>query len=267
MGEVSPLLLVTLRWVGAVLLLGVFARRSIVREWPLVRPHLLMLFAMGTLGFTIFNSLMYLSAYTTTALNIGIIQGAIPIYILLGALVIYRTPVSGLQWTGVAVTVLGVCIVASHGELSRLAALAITQGDYYMVVACLLYAGYALSLRRFRAIPALALFAAVALAAMLSSLPLSFYEYTQGELIWPTAKGWVIVVLVTLLPSFIAQICFIQGVTDIGPGRAGIFVNLVPVFASLLAVLVLGESFQLFHGLALALVVGGIWLAERRAAV
>ena len=83
---------------------------------------------------------------------------------------------------------------------------------------------------------------------------------------WPTPKGWVIVVLVTLLPSFIAQICFIQGVTDIGPGRAGIFVNLVPVFASLLAILVLGESFRFYHGLALALVIGGIWLAERRAA-
>ena len=135
-----------------------------------------------------------------------------------------------------------------------------------MVVACLLYAGYALSLRRFKTIPALTLFAAVAVAAMLSSLPLSVYEYTQGDLLWPTPKGWVIVVLVTLLPSFIAQICFIQGVTDIGPGRAGIFVNLVPVFASLLAILVLGESFRFYHGLALALVIGGIWLAERRAA-
>ena len=72
-GELSPLLLVTLRWVGAVLLLAVFARKTILRDWHHIRPHLVILFLMGALGFTVFNSLMYLAAYTTTALNIGII--------------------------------------------------------------------------------------------------------------------------------------------------------------------------------------------------
>jgi drug/metabolite transporter (DMT)-like permease len=67
---------------------------------------------------------------------------------------------------------------------------------------------------------------------------------------------------VTLFPSFLAQICFIEGVTLIGPGRAGIFVNLVPVFASILAVAILHEPFELFHALALVLVLGGIGLAE-----
>jgi drug/metabolite transporter (DMT)-like permease len=52
-------------------------------------------------------------------------------------------------------------------------------------------------------------------------------------------------------------------VTLIGPGRAGVFVNLVPVFASILAVVLLNEPFEVFHALALALVLGGIWLSER----
>ncbi len=67
----------------------------------------------------------------------------------------------------------------------------------------------------------------------------------------------------TLLPSFLAQLFFIQGVALIGPGRAGIFINLVPVFASILAVAFLKEPFEAFHGLALALVLGGILLSER----
>ena len=84
-----------------------------------------------------------------------------------------------------------------------------------------------------------------------------------GAFQWPSATGWLIVALVTLFPSFLAQIFFIQGVALIGPSRAGIFVNLVPVFASILALVVLHEPFMPFHGVALCLVLGGIWLSER----
>ena len=79
--------------------------------------------------------------------------------------------------------------------------------------------------------------------------------------------GWIIVALVTLFPSLLAQISFIQGVTLIGPGRAGVFVNLVPVFASILAVVLLDEPFEVFHAIALTLVLGGILLSERSKAV
>ena len=84
-----------------------------------------------------------------------------------------------------------------------------------------------------------------------------------GEAQIPTLRGWGVVVLVALFPSFLAQLTFIKGVEIIGPGRAGIFVNLVPVFGAALAVIFLGEEFHLYHGIALALVLGGIWVAER----
>ena len=258
------MLLVSLRWLGAVLLLVLFARRAIARDWEKIRPHIPRLFLMGTLGFTVFNAFFYVAAYTTTALNIGIIQGSIPVLVLLGALLLYKIPISRLQGVGVFLTVSGVCVVASQGDLYRLASLTISQGDLFMVIACLLYSGYALGLRRFAAISPISLFTVIAVAALLSSLPISYGEYLLGNLQWPTTKGWIIALLVTFLPSFLAQICFIQGVADIGPGRAGIFVNLVPVFAAILAVSILGEPFRLFHFVALVLVISGIWMAERR---
>ena len=66
-----------------------------------------------------------------------------------------------------------------------------------------------------------------------------------------------------IFPSFLAQLTFMQGVKLIGPGRAGVFVNLVPIFAAFFSVLLLGEEFALFHAVALVLVLGGIWVAER----
>ena len=263
-GEVSPMLIVTLRWLGVVILMIVIARRQLQENWAILRPHLSMLFLMGAFGMTAFNALFYISAYTTAALNIGIIQGAIPVYMLLGGLILYGTRISILQIIGVSMAIAGVCLVATSGEMHRLQSVSINQGDYLMVLACLMYAGYALGLKKLEGIPKLPLFAVICVAAFITSVPLTLVEYLSGNLQMPTPRGWFIVGLITLLPSFIAQVLFIQGVSDIGPARAGIFVNLVPVFASLLAVLVLGESFQWFHAVSLLLVCSGIWLAEQK---
>lgn len=262
-GEISPMALVTARWMGVSVLLALFAHGHLRRDWPVLRPHLPFLAAMGALGFTSFNALFYVSAHYTTAVNIGIIQGAIPMFILLGAFAAYRTRITGLQAVGVVLTMTGVAIVGSSGSLARLAALAVNFGDVLLIAACILYAGYTVALRKRPPASALGLFAVMAFAAFLASLPLVFAEISFGRFQWPTMTGWVIVALVTLFPSFLAQIFFIQGVTLIGPGRAGIFVNLVPVFASILAVILLNESFEIFHAIALALVLGGIWLSER----
>lgn len=262
-GEISPMALVTARWLGVFVLLLLFAHRHLRRDWPVLRPHLLAVATLGILGFTSFNAIFYIAAHYTTAVNIGILQGSTPMFILMGAFLAYRTRITGLQAAGVALTMTGVVIVGSGGSLARLAALAVNFGDVLMIGACLLYAGYTVALRKRPPASALGLFSVMAFAAFVASLPLVATEVALGQFQWPTGKGMIIVTLVTLFPSFLAQIFFIQGVTLIGPGRAGVFVNLVPVFASILAVVLLDEPFELYHALALGLVLGGIWLSER----
>jgi len=261
-GEISPLLLVSARWLGVVLLLALFARSHVRRDWPVLRRHLGFIALLGAIGFALFNSLFYIAAHSTTAVNIGIIQGSIPVFVLLGAFLAYRTPVTLLQIAGVAVTMFGVVLVAASGDLARLMALQVNPGDLLMLVACVLYSAYAVALRRRPPVSALGLFTVMAGAAFLLSLPLVAIEAMLGTLQWPTPTGWIVIGLATLFPSFLAQIFFIEGVALIGPGRAGIFVNLVPVFASIMAVVFLSEPFELFHALALVLVLGGIGLAE-----
>jgi drug/metabolite transporter (DMT)-like permease len=263
-GEVSPFLLVFLRWSIVCLLLLPFLWRRILANWASLRPRLKVVVFMALFGFTGFNALFYIAAHSTTALNIGIIQGAIPIFVLLAAFAAYRTPVSLVQTAGVALTVLGVILVASQGSLSRLAGLTFNLGDMIMVLACLFYALYATALKNRPAIDGLVFFAFLALIAALASLPLLALEVATGELILPTAKGWVVTAYIALFPSCIAQIFFMRGVDLIGPGRAGVFVNLVPVFAALLAVLILSEPFRWYHAGALTLVLTGIVVAQRK---
>ncbi|MEX0922405.1 MAG: DMT family transporter [Rhodovibrionaceae bacterium] len=263
-GEVSPLLIVFLRWVIVASCLLAFNWRKLLAAWPVLRQKLGMLLLMAALGFTGFNALFYVAAHYTKGVNIGIIQGTMPALVLLGAVIFYRSPVRLLQGLGVLATMLGVVVVAAGGDLGRLAALSLNSGDLIMLFACILYAGYAVALKRRPQVPAMVFFTALSVIAMLSSLPLVIYEQASGNLVWPTWGGWLVVAYVALFPSFLAQITFIRGVELIGPERAGVFVNLVPIFAAILAVLILAEPFELYHAVALVLVLGGIALAESR---
>jgi len=262
-GEIGPMTLTSLRWVAVCLIMPVIFRRELVEHWPVIRANLRLMVLMGCLGFTAFNTLMYVAAHHTSAINIGIVQGAIPVFVLIGALIVFGTRVRLVQAAGVAVTIVGVVMVAARGDLAVLATLAVNMGDVLMVIACVFYAGYTVALRGRPAIPGLVFFTALAVIACIVSLPLMIAEVATVPGAWPSLTGWLVVLYVAAFPSLLSQIFFIRGVELIGPGRAGIFVNLVPVFAPILAVVVLAEPFHWFHAAALALVLGGIWLAER----
>ena len=262
-GQVSPMMLTTARWSVACIALWFVARQQVRAAWPVLRPRWLYLTLMGVAGFTAFNALYYSAAHHTSAVNLTIIQGVVPVLVLLGGALVWRLRVSAVQALGVALTLAGVAMVASRGQWDVLRALDFNVGDLAVLLASLLYAGYTLGLRAKPAVPPLVFFAAVAAVAALASLPLLAWEVAAGQFFWPSWQGWLIILYVGLLPSFVSQITFIRAVELIGPARAGVFYNLTPVFGPALAVLLLGEPLHGYHVAALAMVLGGIWVAER----
>ena len=261
-GEVSPMMLTFARWGICCAALGLCAREQIALHARTLLPSWRSIVLMGTLGFTGFNALFYAAAHHTTAINIAIIQGTIPVLVLLGSLLFFGTRVGGLQLVGVALTLAGIVVVASRGQPALLAELGFNIGDVWMIVASVLYAAYALGLRRRPAVPAIVFFAATAAVACVVSVPLLAAEIAMGDFFWPTPAGWALILFVGLLPSFVSQVTFIHAVGLIGPARAGVFLNLVPIFGPLLAVLVLGEPLSMYHAVALAMVLGGIYIAD-----
>lgn len=264
-GEMSPLVLVCLRWFFAFAMIAGFARVEVARDFPKIGPAWPKLVAMGTLGFTTFNALFYVGARYTSGVNLAIIQGSTPVFVMVLAAIWFASRFRALQWAGLAVTTLGVAIIATHGDLTHLSALQFNRGDVYCLIACALFAVYSLGLRTAPKISPLALFAAMSLSAFALSLPLAILEIVRGDAFWPSAKGWAILAYIAVGPSFLAQLLWMRGVALIGPARAGLFYNLTPVFGALLAVLILREPFGLYHATALALVLGGILLSERKA--
>lgn len=262
-GQISPMVLTAGRWLLVAVLLAAFYGKELRQALPVIRASPVYMVMMGALGYTAFNVMMYSAAQFTTAVNMSLLQGAIPICVLLGAFLAYRTPVRGLQILGVALTIFGVILTATNGHPERLREFSFNIGDILMIIACAFYAGYTVKLKERPAIPSVVFFAALAVVAGVISLPFLAAEIALGQAQMPTLKGWAVLAFVGIVPSFLAQIFFMRGVELIGPGRAGIFANLVPVIGSGLAVLFLGEPFGWHHAAALVLVLGGIAIAER----
>jgi drug/metabolite transporter (DMT)-like permease len=234
-------------------------------HWPQIRPRLGGIVWLAVAGMTGFNALYYFAAHYTSAINIGILQGSLPIFVLAGAWLAHGARASLVQWVGVLITALGVVVVATRGTPLSILEVDLNTGDLAMVAACAVYAAYTVALRDRPDMPATAFFALLALIAAVTSLPLLALEVYAGGLRMPTANGLLIAVWIAIFPSFLAQIFYLRGVDLIGPGRAGVFVNLVPVFAAAMAVVLIDEPFAAFHAVALVLVIGGIWLAQRTA--
>ena len=263
-GHVSPQVLTSLRWLIVSAVLIAIYHADLRRYWTEIKQHRWQLIAMSVVGFTGFNSLFYIASTQTTGVNIGILQGSIPVFVMLGAYFAFRTKVTGRQILGVVITLSGVVIVAAKGDLERLLGLQFNPGDLIMLFACTLYSAYTVALKRRPPLPALVFMTVLSIIAVFASIPPLLIEIALGAANYPDLQGWLVTFFVALFPSFIAQITFMRGVELIGPGRAGIFVNLVPIFAAFLAVMILSEPFKLYHAAALGLVLGGIALAERK---
>ncbi len=263
-GHVSPMVLTFLRWTLAVAAITAISVPQLLRDWPLVRNRLPYFFALGAVGYTCFNAALYTALKYTSAINVAVIQAGIPMVIFAFNFILFRTRILAGQIVGFLLTMAGVGLLASHGDLLSLLKLEMNVGDAIMLLAVLSYAIYTVMLRWKPPINWRSLMAIPAMAAMLSSVPLMWWEVAQETAVWPDLKGWVIAAYTALFASLIAQIFFILGVERIGPNRAGLFINLIPVFGTFLSVLILGETLHPYQIIALLLTLGGIAVAERK---
>ena len=261
-GHVSPMILVTLRWAGVMAVLYLFGKARIAADWPAIRPRLCYLLFLGALGFTVFSVALYYALVYTTAINVSILQGGMPLFVFAASFVLFSSRIGVGQAVGFLCSFIGVIIIAMRGEWANLIGLDINFGDALMLVAIVAYGIYTAALRSKPRMHWVSLMFALCLGATLSSLPMLAFEAARGKTILPDMQGWLAVIYIVIFPSLIAQAFYIRAVDLIGANRAGLFINLLPVWGALLAVAILGEGFRLYHAIALIMILAGIGLAE-----
>ncbi|WP_225889802.1 DMT family transporter [Indioceanicola profundi] len=264
-GDVPPVALAFWRWVGAVLIVLPFAWRHLRADIrPMLKAWPIML-ALSALGITAFNTLLYIAAQTTSALNIVMLQSSMPVLVVGATFLLFREAVTGRQALGIAVSLAGALILVSHGDPASLARLELNRGDIWLLVAIVSYALYTALLRRRPAVHGLSLVAATFALGAAMLLPFYLWESLSGRPLPLTSTSALAIAYVAVFPSILAYLSFNRAVALLGANTAGLAVHLVPVFGTILAVLLLGETPQLHHGLGIGLIAVGIGLAARRA--
>ena len=202
-GQIAPMTLTTARWALALGPIMWAARSTLRRDLEVLRPRWLFVGAMGALGFTGFNALFYAAAHSTGALNMSIIQGAIPALVLIGARLAFGVRITAMQALGTLATMIGVAAIAAHGEWSRLATFAFNPGDLLMLLACVFYAFYTLGLRERPDVSGLGFLAAMAFAALVTSIPLFVTRGREGRIHLADGPGPAPAGLRRARPSFL----------------------------------------------------------------
>lgn len=263
-GHVSPFLLTWFRWVIASTILIAFSIQHLKRDHQTIRKHWKFLFLLGSFGFAIFNALMYLALNHTTAINVAIEQASMPLVVFILNYLLFKTKITAYQIIGFLITLVGVAITVTRGQLFAFNIQSMNLGDLLMVAAIFVYGLYSVLLRNKPDIHPLSFLSVLGVAALITTTPLLAYEIYSHSLLWPDLRGWGVILYAGIFPSVLAQLFWILGLDKIGSNRGGLFINLVPIFGAILAVIILDENFESYHAAGMVLVLGGIAIAQKQ---
>lgn len=263
-GHVPPFALTFCRWAGTFLVLAPFAWPYLVRDWPVIRRNLPLLLLLAFTGFAFNNALSYWGLQHTQALNALLIQSSGPLFVALWSLMLFGVRLSWMQAAGILVSLLGVLVIVLRGDLAALAGIQVNAGDISFAAALFVFGLYSALMPKRPRINPLSLIAFTTGAGAVMLIPLVGWEISTGDHLKFDTLTISTIVFVVLFPSTLAYIFFNRGIELIGPNRAAPFFHLVPVFGSVMAILLLGEKPELFHLAGYVLVLAGIFTASRR---
>ncbi len=260
---IAPVSFAFWRWLIAFLILLPFTWSHIKQDWQAVIQHWKVMAALSILGISGFNTLLYTAVHTTTAINVALIQTAMPSMIILISRLFFHERISKTQFVGVVCCLLGACLVVLRGNLHTFLKLSFVKGDLLMLTAVFLYALYCVLLRKRPRMHPMSFLTYIFGIGVLGLLPLYVWETAAPDPFAFTRGAALSILFVAVFPSIIAYFCWNRGIEMIGANRAGLFINLVPVFASIMAIYWLNESLEIFHVAGMALIFGGMILFNR----
>ncbi len=263
----DPVALNFFRWAIAAAILAPFAVPGLAGKGALLRRHAGPLLVLAFTGVALFQSLVYLGLRSTTAINAVLINSSAPLFMLLCSWALERERPTLRQAAGMLISLAGILVILSRGELANLLSLEFHAGDAWIVLAMPVWGLYSVLLKRRPAdLGGLALIFVISVLGLLMLAPLFFMGALARPLHWPSAPQAAGVLYMGVAASVIAFVCWNRGVAVVGANAAGFTLHLLPAFGTVLAIIFLGESLHAFHAAGIATILAGVVLATRAAA-
>jgi drug/metabolite transporter (DMT)-like permease len=261
---VDPISLNFYRWVISIVVLAPFALPGLAAKREVIRRHAGILAFLALIGVSIFQSLVYLGLKSTTTVNAVLINCAAPLFILLSAWVLEGERATLRQLLGILVSVTGIMVILSRGDMALLRQLEFHAGDAWIVLAVAIWGVYSVLLKRRPAdLGGLHFLFVLSLLGVLFLAPVFAWQVLQSPPRMPTLNEGIAILYVGLAASVGAFLLWNRGIAAVGANAAGFSLYLLPVFGTLLAIAFLGETFGAFHAAGIMTIVAGILLATR----
>jgi len=262
--DIPPLAFAFWRWLTAAIIIMAAGAPYFRKDWAAVRRSWPILLLLSAIGIAAFNSLLYSGLQWTTAINSFLLQAMMPVFIVWISFIVFKEKVTIRQIVGLLVCLVGAIVIITKGDPALVLRLSFNPGDVNIFVAVVLYAGYSALLRLRPPVHDLTFMAATFTLGALILLPLYLWETLSGRPIEFNRTSLTAVAYVALFPSIVSYFCFNRGIKLLGANRGGMFLYLMPVFGSILAIWFLGEAIRWFHLIGIGFILPGLLCAARK---
>ena len=262
---IPPFTLNFYRWTFAWLILAPFTLKEIFQKKEYILKNLKLILILGITSITIFNSIVYYSLNFTQVINGVLMISTIPVMIIFFSWIFKIEKTNFYQILGVIFSLLGVMVIVTKADLDKLLNLNFNKGDLWMVVAMLSWAMYSALLRKKKfELSQISLLQTIISAGLILLLPAYLIEMSLGYRLNIHLPFILTLSYVVLFPGLASFFFWIKGISIIGSNRSGIFLHLMPIFSTIMAILIFKEKFMVFHFIGAVLIITGVVLSSKR---
>ncbi len=263
--EVPPLTLNFLRWVSVWLILIPFTYKEIYKNLNYIKKNWIVISFMGVITISTFNSVVYLALTYTQVINAVLVLAAIPAVTIIISSLMKVDKTNIFQLVGLFLSIIGIGAIISNADLNKIFSLNFNKGDLWMLVCVLSWSLYSTLLKKhdfkFSQFTLIQLMVTVGIIFL---IPQFFYEKSIGLDVNLNKAFFVILFYVVIFPALAAYYCWQKGVEIVGPNRATMFIQLMPLLSALLAIIIFREKLELYHFIGASFILSGIYLSNRR---
>tara|TARA_B100000941_G_scaffold169758_1_gene120946 strand:+ start:110 stop:1003 length:894 start_codon:yes stop_codon:yes gene_type:complete len=262
--EIPPLSLVFYRWLLVWVILLPFTYKDVIKHKDTILNNLPLLFFLGLTSVGLFNSFTYLSLVYTQVINSSLFNTAIPAIIILLCFLFKVEKTNKFQLSGLFISVCGILAIITKLNLDILLSLNFNKGDLIMIGGALTWGIYSTLLKKKKfTLPLLTLVHIVCTFGLISVFPQFLYELWNGQVIKFDINLVYTLIFLAIFPSIGSYYCWAGAVSIIGANRAGIFLSLIPLFSTIMAIALYNEKFQFFHLIGAILILVGLYLSNK----
>ena len=262
--NIPPMSLVFFRWSLVWLILLPFTYKEILKYKDIILNNLPLLFFLALTSVGLFNSFTYLALVHTQVINASLFNTAIPAIIILLCFIFKIEKTNKFQIFGLFLAVLGILSIITKLDLNVLLSLDFNKGDLIMIGGVITWGLYSAFLKKKKfELPLLTLVHVLCTLGLIFILPQFLFELSQGQFVKFNINLGLTLIFLAIFPSIGSYYCWAGAVSIIGANRAGIFLSLIPLFSTIMAIIIFNEHFQFFHLIGAVLIILGLFLSNK----